>query len=192
MSETQEVASGSTDQSSADGLEQSQKDSVAYETYRKVLSEKKRRDAELKDALDRLNHYETEAKTREEQELKSKDEWKKLLEIREAELHETKSKLSQVFEQQVNTAKLTTFFDSLDGKVAKKYWDKIPLDAIVYDDSAGEIDKASVQRAIERFKKEYPEVIMAESGPKVTSVAPSTAAKDSKEDMYAKFAKSMF
>lgn len=191
MSESQE-ASGSQTESSAEGLEQSPKDSVAYETYRKVLSEKKKRDSELKDALDRLNHYETAAKTRAEEELKSKDEWKKLLDIREAELLETKSKLSGLFEQQVNTAKLTTFFDALDGKVHKKYWDKIPLDQIVLDESAGEIDRASVQKAIESFKKEYPEVIMSEAGPRVSAVAPSTAAKDTKEDMYIKFAKSMF
>lgn len=192
MSESQE-SSGQVDESSADHqveVKEPVKDSVAYDTYRKVLSEKKKRDEQLREAMDRVQKFELEAKEREESELKAKEDFKKLLELRDSELGEYKNKYSTLLNQQVATAKLTNFFDNLDGKVSKKYWDKIPLDDIVIDEESGEVDSSSVQRAIELFKKEYPEVIQTQSGPKVQSVSPTTAAVDTKDDVLSRIAKS--
>jgi hypothetical protein len=190
MSESQ-VASGSNSEGSAEGMEQDvpSKDSVAYDTYRKVLAEKKKRDLEVKDLADRLSQYETTFKQREEEELRRKGELEKILTMRDQELNQTKSKLSELIEMQTNTVKLTTFLDSLGAKVPKKYWDMLPLNQIQLDES-GEVDKGSVQKAIEYFKREYPEVIQSEAGPKVSPVSPTTASIDSKADQIKRFASS--
>lgn len=190
MSESQ-VASGSNSEGSAEGMEQEvpSKDSVAYDTYRKVLAEKKKRDAEVKDLSDRLSQYEMTFKQREEEELRRKGELEKILTMRDQELNQTKSKLQEVLEAQTNAVKLTTFLDALGARVPKKYWNMIPLDQM-HEDESGELDRGSVQKAVEFFRREYSEVIPSEAGPKVSPVSPTTAAVDSKADMIKRFASS--
>lgn len=177
------------DQESSEKME---KDSVAYDTYRKVLSEKKKRDEQLRELTEKLSEFQSKEKQRTEEELRKKEDYKKMLELREGELNEYKSKYEGLITQQRSVTKLTSFLDNLDGKVAKKYWDKIDLDQIVYDDETGEVDQMSVKKAIESFKAEYPEIIVKSSGPAVlhTSPKPVTGAVDDRKAFLERIVKS--
>ena len=152
--------------------DQTSQDTVKYETYRKVLSEKKRRDEELSTARDQIATYEADKKTRMETDLAEKEDFKKLLEIRDQELAETRTQLTGLTQQTANSQKLDSFLSSLDGKVDRKYWGHIDLKSIVVDPNSGQVDDMSVTKEIERFKKEYPEVIKTTSGPGVPNASP--------------------
>jgi hypothetical protein len=74
--------------------------------------------------------------------------------------------------QTTNARKLESFLGTLDGKVDRKYWGHINLDSIVIDPDSGQVDEMSVTKEIERFKKEFPEVIRKPSGPGVPNQSP--------------------
>ncbi len=185
MSESQ-VASGSNSEGSAEGTEtevQGQvKDVVKYDTYRRAMSDV----VKLKE---KVAQYEAVSKQREEEELRRKGDLEQIISSKDQELNQTRSKLQELLEMQTNTVKLTTFLDALGARVPKKYWNMIPLDQMQLDES-GDLDKGSVQKAVEYFRREYSEVIPSEAGPKVSPVSPTTAAVDSKADQIKRFASS--
>lgn len=184
------VASGEKTETPAP---ESKKDVVAYDTYRKVLSEKKKRDEQLGELASRVEEFERREKEREEGELRQKEDFKKLLELRENELGEYRSKYEQLTEQTTNATKLTSILDNLPGKVSQKYWDKLPLDDVVIDQDSGRPDEVSVKKAIEKFVSEYPEIVQRQASSKVQPAAPkpvTEALGDSRQEMLERLAKS--
>lgn len=134
------------------GNEPPKKETVAYETHLKLLDEKKK----LKERLDSL---EAAAKKREEDDLKAKEDFKKIAELKEQEANEFKQKLELVEARERNAIKLDAFLKTLDGKVDQKFWGHVDLDAILVNPDTGELDKMSVAKVVEKFRKEYPEII---------------------------------
>jgi hypothetical protein len=191
MSDPQIDASGINDQGSADDQEPNQQDTVAYKTYQKVLSERKR-DAERvreKDAI--IAEFQAKEKQRIQDELIAKEEWKQLLDVTQSELKETREKLSSFERDRIDGLKLHVFMETLGGSIPTKYLDKVPLDKMVYDHETGELDMSSVQKAQMFVKREYPEIIQIASGPKVSPVAPTSAKVDDKNAMFERFARSL-
>jgi hypothetical protein len=73
-------------------------DSVKYDTFLKVLNEKKARDRELSSALQKLQELEAKEKDRELQEATAKGDLQKLLKLREEEISSVKTKLTSLRE----------------------------------------------------------------------------------------------
>lgn len=168
-------------------------DTVKYDTYKKVLSEKKRRDDQLKQAQDQIAEFQKAEKERTENELKQKEDYKQLLEMREQEIAELKTGFTTLQAQQQNATKLDSFLGTLDGKVDRKYWGMIDLDKIIIDPETGVADEMSVTKAVEGFKKEYPELVQTKGAPKVSSEAPrpvSGGVGESKNDILSDIAAS--
>lgn len=160
------------------------KDTVAYETYKKVMGEKKRDQERLRDTEAKLNEVLGTLKQREEDDLRKKEDYKKLLELKAEEATTFKSKYEQVMEERRTASKLTALLEVLPGKVDKKYWDKLPYDQIIQDDESGEIDELSLAKARDLFVAEYPEIIRTAKGPELPSKSPQSAASgtESKDD----------
>lgn len=142
------------------------KDMVAYESYQKLLKEKKARDAELQEYKKKTEELELSRKKEEEEKLKQKENWQGLLEIREKEklemlnkLKEKEDKISSLEETFNNGIKLQTFLGELSGEVDKKYWGMIDLAQIIIDPISGSPDPTSVKHAALNFEKQYPELI---------------------------------
>ena len=199
MTEPKTAPVGQPSQASGEGLSeelqsleaQGQRESVAYDTYRKVLSEKKKRDDEVRMLSERLSALESEKKAKIEAELREKEDYKKLVEMREAELNDYKTKFQEAQEREANLVKLDAFFSKLNGKVRREYWDKIDLGRIAYDPESGAIDNSSLQVAVEEFKKNYPEIITAKSeAVNMPATAPKSAvpAKDEKKALLERIA----
>src|SRR4051794_27928840 len=99
---TDQKGSGGTTQSSGGATEQNQKkDDVgsedkrpSYESYQKLLDEKKAAAKRVADLESQLTSIDSEKKAAEEKKLKDKEDFKKLLELREKENEELKQKLS--------------------------------------------------------------------------------------------------
>lgn len=164
-------SSGNARESVSDAPDQTQtekKDSVAYETYRKAISEKKKRDAELAEARQRLEMLEAEKQSALEEDLVKKEEYQKLLDIRQKELDSTKSKLSEYDKRWNDGTKLDSFLNYVrakHGELPKKYWALIDLDAIAIDPDTGIADDRSIEEIANSFVESYPEVIATKDGP---------------------------
>lgn len=149
-----------------------EKDQVAYDTYKRVLSEKKKRDQELLELKTKLDSFEKEHKSRRDEELKSQKKFEELLRIREAEKSELESKLKEREERERTAIKLSRFLGSVDGEVPKQYWSLIELDRIQIDEESGLPDEASLEAARRDFMTLYPEVIRKKTSVRVPQDAP--------------------
>ena len=172
MSEPIVVPSGNNQDPASgkpEGNEPPKKDFVSHESWLKLLDEKKK----LKEKLDAS---EKERKEREEAELRAKEDFKKIGELREQEAKELREKLTQKEERERGAIKLDAFLSTLDGKVDKKYWGHINLDAIVVDPETGVVDQMSVTKEVERFRKEYFEIVQRPDQNKLPNNPPGGSA----------------
>ena len=164
MSEENKVPSGN-DQTQAGGQtdpnqgDNKAKDVVTYETHRKLLGEKKRVQDEYTTLQRQLEEYQSEKTQREEKELKDKDEWKKLVDIREKENTELKTRLAQYEKNTVDARKLDAVLKTLNVDVKSQYWNLVDVDKIVIDPSNNEVDEMSVTKYVEEFRNIYPEIL---------------------------------
>jgi hypothetical protein len=131
-----------------------EKQSVAYETHRRLLDEKKKLQA-------RLDEIETQRKAREEEELAKKGEVQKILELREKELTETREKLRLKEERETEARKLSAVLRGLGGNVDDKWFSVIGshIDELAVNPDTGEIDEMSVTRVVEGLKRTWPEML---------------------------------
>lgn len=174
MSNSQSNGSGGTNLSSGGATDnnsaadttstESKSDSVKYETYTKVLSEKKKRDEEVSELKKQLESFQSKDKEREETNLKAKEDYKKLLEIRDKELKESRDKHAGLLGTLEQVAKRGAFLDAVSGTIDEQYYSLIDMKNIVIDPSTGIVDEASVLKAAKDFEAKYPLVIKRSSG----------------------------
>jgi hypothetical protein len=142
--------------------------SVSYESYSKLLDEKKKRDEELRALRQR-------DKEREEADLRQKEDWKKLLEQREIELKDERDKRN-VLESRVQTSiKLRAFLGAVPGNVEEQYWPLIDTDQIVLHPETGMPDPATVAKVVKEFEQRYPLVIQKNPNGSLPGDAPRGA-----------------
>lgn len=191
MTETTVNASSGSDQQTASGTDGNadtaqgaSKETVAYDTYRKVLSEKKKRDEELRAKDELLAKYEQENKERIENELKAKEDYKKLLEMRDKEIQEKDRKLKNIETEIQESAKFSAFLEAIPGQVPKKYWQMIDTAQIVIDPTTGQPDPGSVKKAAEFFQNTYGELIVNPGRAKMPNQAASGAVQPMTEELW--------
>lgn len=129
-------------------------DKVAYESYQKLLSEKKRMQAEN-------NRLKQEAEARQKQELEAQAKFKELWESEKQRSVSLEEQVN-VFQERWNDAlKLDAFQNALgDSKrIDPKYSGFIDTSKILIDPETNKVDKVSAQREVERVVNEYPEIV---------------------------------
>jgi hypothetical protein len=184
MSETIQ-GSGGAAQASGGSEEKKQSDNtttesgtVSYESYQKLLKEKKSRDEELaklrKEAEDRL----AQERAAQEQALKDKENWKELAALREQEKTQAEQKAAQALaetqaikSQLANNVKRRALLDAVSGVVPEQYSALLPIDEIVMNPETGRPDPASVQAVAMKFQKTYPHIIEKRGGPRLPAEA---------------------
>lgn len=127
---------------------------VSYETHRKLLDEKKKAQARLKELEDA-------EKRRNDEALLSEGKLKEALELREKELKEAQDKLNAVADRDRQAKKLRSVIKGLGaGDLEDKWYTVIgqEIDEVVVDDE-GNVDPTSVQKVVEGLKKNWPEMI---------------------------------
>lgn len=143
-------------------------DKVSYESYQKLLSEKKR----LQEEHQKLK---SEAESRREQELKDQEKFKELYEQSIAENKKLNEKVAAHTERWQNAIKLSAFTDALgDKKIDSKYTGFIDTDKILINPETNEVDKVSVQKEVQRVVSEYPEIVKATNSGSLPNNAPNT------------------
>jgi len=126
---------------------------VSYETHAKLLDEKKKASA-------RLAELEAAEEARKLKALEEKGEYQKIIEQKEKELADKNSKLHELTQRETDRLKLSSLLKALPGTVDPKFYKFIDqIDDIVVNPETGEVDEVSVNRAAEKFRKQYPEWI---------------------------------
>ena len=156
----------STDQTSnnttpiqTDELKQTD-DKVAYETYQKVLAERKRDQERARDLQAKLDEIEFAKKQFEEETLKKKEDYKTLLDNKAREHDLAVSELNQMKEQRKQAMKLNAFLEGCGGnQIKKNYWKMIPVNDIIINPETGEVDPLSVKMAVDSYVRDYPETL---------------------------------
>lgn len=164
MSVSAQGSSGTTPSSSGatetqTNLNAESSESVAYETHRKLLGEKKRRDEENALLKSELEQFKAKERAREEEELRKTQNFQQLLKNREDELakeREEKASLRSMVEKGV---KRRAFLDAVNGSVEEQYWGLINLDEILLDPSTGSVDELTVQKAAREFERKFAAVL---------------------------------
>lgn len=142
-------------------------ETISYETYQRVLDQKKKRDEELEVAKAKLSELAKAEKARQEAELKEKEDFKTLLSLREQELKKRDEELQSLKGNLEAGAKLRAFLDTVNGVVDKQYWTLVELDEIKIDPNSGLPDQISVESLARKFEQEYGLVLKQKGAPRM-------------------------
>ncbi len=158
------AAEQAQNESNAGVVEPNKENKVDYATYLKVLDEKKKLQAAVK-------AREAADKERSEAELKEKQEWKKLAELREKEVLEIKAKEAETQKFIANSRKMDAFLKALPGEIEKQYWPLIDLEEIACNPETGIPDAQAVQKYATEFQASYGKILSKPNGPKMPNEA---------------------
>ena len=148
------------------GQPENSQDKVAYDTYRRVLSEAKK----LKDELMLIKEQEQKSH---ETKLKEQNEWKLLAENYQKQLEQTKSILTEQEQSIVNGMKYQEFEKHLGGKLKDKdYATFIEFDKIVMNPETKRVDEDSVKGVVSSFVKKHSHLVEFMNGARVPNEAP--------------------
>jgi hypothetical protein len=128
------------------------KSTIAYDTHRKLLDEKKKVQAQL----DTLLREKTE---RDEADARKRGDFEALLKAREDELSKERAARQELSDRITQGRKLNAVIDALGGNVDQKWLRLIDTDDVVVNPETGEVDPMTVARAAESLKKQWPEML---------------------------------
>lgn len=128
------------------------KSTIAYDTHRKLLDEKKKVQAQL----DQLLREKTE---REEADARKRGDFDTLLKSREEELSKERAAREALESRITHGRKLNAVIEALGGNVDQKWLRLIDTDDVAVNPETGEVDAMTVARAAESLKKQWPEMI---------------------------------
>jgi threonine dehydrogenase-like Zn-dependent dehydrogenase len=128
------------------------KSTIAYDTHRKLLDEKKKVQAQL----DQLLREKTE---REEADARKRGDFEALLKAREEELAKERTARQELSERITTGRKLNAVIEALGGNIDQKWLRLIDTDEVAVNPETGEVDAMTVARAAESLKKQWPEMI---------------------------------
>lgn len=152
-------------QESSGSTEQTNQDKVAYETYKRVLSEAKK-------LRDQVRTFEEERNKGQENKLKEQNEWKALADSYKTQLDEKAKNLSELNEQVVNGLKFSEFEKHLGGRLRDKdYATFIDFDRIVLNPETKRVDDESVKGVVSDFVKKHSNLVDFDNGKRLPNEA---------------------
>lgn len=169
MSNIENISSGENTPASGES------DKVAYETYQKALREKKNAQEKLNDLSSKLADYEAKLKEENEAKLKEKEDFKTLLQLREKELGEFKSKYEQTQNAIMEGMKFNAFTKNLSGRLDEAFHPLVDLSSIPIDPNTNLPDETSIKKAAIEFEQKYARVLDKTSSARL----PNSAATNS-------------
>lgn len=156
---------GSATNQDTSGVPDESKDKVAYDTYRRVLSEAKK----LKD---QVKAYEDEKNKSHESKLKENNEWKALAEAKSAQAETLEKNFKELNEQVVNGMKYQEFEKHLGGRLKDKdYATFIDFDRIVINPETKRVDDESVKTVVSEFVKKHSPLVEFNQGKRLPNEA---------------------
>lgn len=134
-------------------------DKVAYETYSRVLGEKKKTATENKSLKERIANMELEQEESHKAKLNEDNKYKELNEILAKENEDLKEGMSSQQKKIIDSYKLQAFKESLPGKILNdQYLSFINLKDIIIEDG-NKVNNESVKVAVDKFMNEHSSLI---------------------------------
>ena len=134
-------------------------DKVAYETYSKVLGEKKKASAKNKELADRITSLELEKEESHKAELEDNNKYKELNEILAKENEDLKDSITSRDAKIIDSYKLQAFKDALPGKISnQQYLSFVNLNDIIIDEG-NIVNPESVKVAVDKFMNVHSSLI---------------------------------
>lgn len=136
------------------------KQAVSYETFDKLLNQRKK-DREKLDAYEKqLAELSGWKKQVEETESIKKGEYEKILTTYKTENETLKGKLSEVQKSIVDGQKYNAFLDKLPGRLDRnEFLQFVNIEQIAIDPETGVVDEKTVQSVVDDFVKSYGKLI---------------------------------
>ena len=150
-------------------------ETIAYETHRKLLSQRKSDQEKMRGMEQQLNDLLNANKEAEEAKLREQGKWEDLAGQRENKIKELEQENLGFKDSFDKAVKLTSFRDQLGGTVDNSsYYDFVNVKDIVIDPETGVVDTASVEQVVNQFKKDHSKLYT----PKVSKSLPANAPRD--------------
>lgn len=164
-------------------------DSVAYETHRKLLGEKKSLQERNLELEQKLNEFQQSVEAKQQKELEEQQRFQELYEQAKSENQRLSETLTQRDQQMQDALKIDAFNTSLgDRTIDRKYFGFIDTKNILIDPTTGNVDELSAQKEVERVLAEFPEIVRSKSAAKpLPTQAPQGVSSVKKPTMQERF-----
>jgi len=147
-------------------------ETIAYDTHKKLLNQRKADQERMKAMEQQLNEYKLAQKSIEEQKMVEQGKYKELVQEREKELEAIRQENLSYKKSFDKAIKISAFREKLGGIIENSaYYDFVNVDAIIIEPETGMVDMASVDAAVNQFKKEHPRLYT----PKTSRTLPTDA-----------------
>ena len=163
------------EQSVEPSVEQAKRETVAYETHQKLLSQRKADQARLAEMDAKLKTFEETEMKKQQAKLEEKGEYQKILEAKENELKSLQERIKNDEQRRINSEKESAFLNSLGGKLKNpEYIRFASKDEIAVDPDTGKVDELSLKQVVDKFLKEHSTLVdKKESNPAISASARS-------------------
>lgn len=160
-SETSTQANASS--ASVGNSDSSTDDTVAYDTHRKLLSQRKKDQERLAEFEAELDKYREAERKREQEKLEARGEYEKILTSYKEENERLKNQMEEGKRRSIESAKLQAFVNSLPGKLRnQQYLAFVNTSEIAVDPETNTVDDISLKRAVDDFLRDHGALIEPE------------------------------
>lgn len=146
---------------------QRENDSVDYKTFATLLGQVKKTKAYNEELVQKVQTYESERKNIEEVKLAEQGEYKKLLEMRNAEIESLNRKVEDEAQAKnianktlIDAQKLQAVYEELPGRLDKPEFNTfIDLNSVAYNPDTGDVDMESAKMVANKFMDRYGKLV---------------------------------
>lgn len=163
VASSEESTPAGVSSTNAGSSEVSKEDKVAYDTHRKLLSQRKKDQEKLAAIEAELESYRAEEQKRELKKLEDKGEYEKILSSYKEENSRLKNQIDEGKRRSVESAKLQAFVNSLPGKLRnQQYLAFVDTNEIAVDPETNTVDEVSLKRTVDDFLRDHSSLIEPE------------------------------
>ena len=161
--ETTSVSDATTQASGIDEVsDETTNQTVSFESHRKLLGEKKKQQAQLRDALAKLAEHETDRDAAETAKLEEQGRFKELLAAEQAKNSTLTQELGSYRTRVENSVKFNAIKKTLGADIPNVFSKLIDFSKVELDDG-GLPDEMSVTKMVEHIRTELPQIIVSQA-----------------------------
>jgi hypothetical protein len=150
----------------------SDKKPVAYESFQKLLDEKKALGRKYEDLEAKLNALTAEKQGAEREALEKAGNFEALYKQEKERASKLEADYTGLKSEFLTRAKTQAVLSKIQGSVHSDYWGYIPVDDVVFNPEANTFDETSIARAAQKFEKSHARLIDRPTPPGMPSEAP--------------------
>lgn len=149
------------------------KKTVDYETYKRVLDQKKNRDRELAEIKEKQA-------ANEKAKMLEKEQYKKLYEETSDKLKDVEGKFGELTKTRIDDFKEAAFLQMLPSDLIKnEYMAHADMSDIIFDETTGSLNKDSVKSVVDKFVKNHSYLLIKKDNNQLPNDAPGNNKKGS-------------